>query len=163
MTLRGDKPWDKKEVRQAILDKVSKTGGHFSSNLGTVELTVAMYAAWLIVPAVWKEILPWIHEHKELRRQEATRRIHLLNQQITASEMQAENVNKAMDLLEKIDNAIEGMVGRFEILLGLYQRQQHTLQVTLESLESVISTMAEGAVEHAKRTVRHDHPPSVAE
>ena len=30
------------EVRQAILDMVSKTGGHFSSNLGTVELTVAL-------------------------------------------------------------------------------------------------------------------------
>ena len=43
------------EVRQAILDKVSKTGGHFSSNLGTVELTVAMYAAYTIPPdrVVW--------------------------------------------------------------------------------------------------------------
>ena len=34
------------EVRQAILQEVSKTGGHFSSNLGTVELTVALYAAY---------------------------------------------------------------------------------------------------------------------
>ena len=34
------------EVRQAILQNVSQTGGHFSSNLGTVELTVAMYAAY---------------------------------------------------------------------------------------------------------------------
>lgn len=43
------------EVRQAILDNVSKTGGHFSSNLGTVELTVAMYAAYSIPPdrVVW--------------------------------------------------------------------------------------------------------------
>lgn len=43
------------EVRQAILDKVSVTGGHFSSNLGTVELTVAMYAAYNIPPdkVVW--------------------------------------------------------------------------------------------------------------
>ncbi|MBS1724579.1 MAG: 1-deoxy-D-xylulose-5-phosphate synthase [Armatimonadetes bacterium] len=43
------------EVRQAILDHVSKTGGHFSSNLGTVELTVAMYAAYSIPPdkVVW--------------------------------------------------------------------------------------------------------------
>jgi len=43
------------EVRQAILDKVSKTGGHFSSNLGTVELTVALYAAYSIPPdkVVW--------------------------------------------------------------------------------------------------------------
>lgn len=44
-----------KEVRQAILDHVSKTGGHFASNLGTVELTVAMYAAYSLPPdkVVW--------------------------------------------------------------------------------------------------------------
>jgi 1-deoxy-D-xylulose-5-phosphate synthase len=44
-----------REVRQAILDKVSKTGGHFSSNLGTVELTVAMYAAYSMPPdkVIW--------------------------------------------------------------------------------------------------------------
>ena len=40
------------EVRAAILDKVSKTGGHFSSNLGTVELTVGMYGAYSIPPDV---------------------------------------------------------------------------------------------------------------
>ena len=34
------------EVRNAILQEVSKTGGHFSSNLGTVELTVALYATF---------------------------------------------------------------------------------------------------------------------
>jgi len=43
------------EVRSAILDHVSKTGGHLSSNLGTVELTVAMYAAYSIPPdkVIW--------------------------------------------------------------------------------------------------------------
>jgi 1-deoxy-D-xylulose-5-phosphate synthase len=43
------------EVRQAILQKVSQTGGHFSSNLGTVELTVAMYAAYHMPPdkVIW--------------------------------------------------------------------------------------------------------------
>jgi 1-deoxy-D-xylulose-5-phosphate synthase len=43
------------EVRNAILQTVSKTGGHLSSNLGTVELTVAMYAAFTIPPdkVVW--------------------------------------------------------------------------------------------------------------
>jgi 1-deoxy-D-xylulose-5-phosphate synthase len=38
------------EIRQAILDNVSKTGGHFASNLGTVELTVALYATHSIPP-----------------------------------------------------------------------------------------------------------------
>ncbi len=43
------------EVRRAILEGVSRTGGHFSSNLGTVELTVAMYGAYTIPPdkVVW--------------------------------------------------------------------------------------------------------------
>ncbi len=43
------------EVRQAILEKVSKTGGHFSSNLGTVELAVAMYASYSLPPdkVIW--------------------------------------------------------------------------------------------------------------
>ena len=31
------------ELRQYILESVSKTGGHLSSNLGTVELTVAIH------------------------------------------------------------------------------------------------------------------------
>ncbi|HEY0865968.1 MAG TPA: 1-deoxy-D-xylulose-5-phosphate synthase [Fimbriimonas sp.] len=44
-----------REVRQAILDNVSRTGGHFSSNLGTVELTVAMYASYNVPPdkVIW--------------------------------------------------------------------------------------------------------------
>lgn len=43
------------EVRQAILEHVSKTGGHLSSNLGTVELTVAIYASYSFPPdkIVW--------------------------------------------------------------------------------------------------------------
>ncbi len=43
------------EVRQAILEKVSGTGGHLSSNLGTVELTVALYAAFSVPPdkVIW--------------------------------------------------------------------------------------------------------------
>ncbi len=43
------------ELRQALIERVSQTGGHFSSNLGTVELTVAMYAAYTIPPdkVVW--------------------------------------------------------------------------------------------------------------
>ncbi len=43
------------EVRAAILNNVSRTGGHFSSNLGTVELTVALYAAYSMPPdkVIW--------------------------------------------------------------------------------------------------------------
>jgi 1-deoxy-D-xylulose-5-phosphate synthase len=31
------------ELRHFLLDSVSKTGGHLSSNLGTVELTIALH------------------------------------------------------------------------------------------------------------------------
>jgi 1-deoxy-D-xylulose-5-phosphate synthase len=31
------------EIRQFLLDNVSKTGGHLASNLGVVELTLAMH------------------------------------------------------------------------------------------------------------------------
>jgi 1-deoxy-D-xylulose-5-phosphate synthase len=43
------------EVRRAIIENVSRTGGHLSSNLGAVELTVAMYAAYSLPPdkVVW--------------------------------------------------------------------------------------------------------------
>ena len=31
------------EIRAFLIDSVSKTGGHLSSNLGTIELTVALH------------------------------------------------------------------------------------------------------------------------
>ena len=31
------------EIRKFLIENVSKTGGHFSSNLGTVELTIALH------------------------------------------------------------------------------------------------------------------------
>ena len=34
------------ELRAYVLDSVSKTGGHLSSNLGTVELTIALHAVF---------------------------------------------------------------------------------------------------------------------
>ncbi|MEG0003939.1 1-deoxy-D-xylulose-5-phosphate synthase N-terminal domain-containing protein, partial [Comamonas sp.] len=34
------------ELRSYVLDSVSRTGGHLSSNLGTVELTVALHAVF---------------------------------------------------------------------------------------------------------------------
>ena len=35
-----------KEIRQFLLDKISKTGGHLASNLGVVELTMALHLAF---------------------------------------------------------------------------------------------------------------------
>ncbi len=40
---RGELNHLAQELRQSVLDNVSKTGGHLSSNLGTVELTVALH------------------------------------------------------------------------------------------------------------------------
>ena len=35
-----------KEIRQFLLEKISKTGGHLASNLGVVELTMALHLAF---------------------------------------------------------------------------------------------------------------------
>jgi 1-deoxy-D-xylulose-5-phosphate synthase len=40
---RRDLPQLARELREFIVDSVSTTGGHFSSNLGTVELTIALH------------------------------------------------------------------------------------------------------------------------
>ncbi len=40
---RADLPRLAQELRECVIDNVSKTGGHLSSNLGTVELTVALH------------------------------------------------------------------------------------------------------------------------
>ena len=40
---RTDLPQLADELRHCVLDNVSKTGGHLSSNLGTVELTIALH------------------------------------------------------------------------------------------------------------------------
>jgi len=40
---RDELPGLAQELRQCVLDNVSQTGGHLSSNLGTVELTVALH------------------------------------------------------------------------------------------------------------------------
>src|SRR5512132_609747 len=40
---RSQLPQLAQELRQFLLDSVSQTGGHLSSNLGTVELTIALH------------------------------------------------------------------------------------------------------------------------
>ena len=35
-----------REIRQVIVDTVSKTGGHLASNLGVVELTIALHTVY---------------------------------------------------------------------------------------------------------------------
>lgn len=60
------------EIRRAILDNVSKTGGHFASNLGTVELTVALYATHSIPP----DIVCWDTGHQAYPHKLLTGRLH---------------------------------------------------------------------------------------
>ena len=40
---REDFPKLALEIRDALLETISKTGGHLASNLGIVELTIAMH------------------------------------------------------------------------------------------------------------------------
>ena len=35
-----------REIRQFLIEKISKTGGHLASNLGVVELTIALHLAF---------------------------------------------------------------------------------------------------------------------
>ncbi|NLZ13731.1 MAG: 1-deoxy-D-xylulose-5-phosphate synthase, partial [Thermotogaceae bacterium] len=49
------------EVRARILEVVSKTGGHLSSNLGTVELTLALYRSFNFPE---EDVLVWDTGHQ---------------------------------------------------------------------------------------------------
>ena len=40
---RGSLPQLARELRAFVIQSVAQTGGHFSSNLGTIELTVALH------------------------------------------------------------------------------------------------------------------------
>ena len=42
---REDYPELAHEIREFLIDKISKTGGHLASNLGAVELTMALHIA----------------------------------------------------------------------------------------------------------------------
>ena len=41
-----DYPVLAQEIRQFLLEKISRTGGHLASNLGVVELTMALHLAF---------------------------------------------------------------------------------------------------------------------
>ena len=41
---RSDYPKLAQEIREFLISSVSKTGGHLASNLGTVDLTIALHA-----------------------------------------------------------------------------------------------------------------------
>ena len=41
-----DLPQLASEIREFLIDHVSRTGGHLASNLGTVELTMAMHLSF---------------------------------------------------------------------------------------------------------------------
>ena len=45
---RTELPQLARELREFVLQSVGKTGGHLSSNLGTVELTIALHYVCLL-------------------------------------------------------------------------------------------------------------------
>ena len=48
-----------KDIRTFLIDSVSKTGGHLASNLGVVELTVALqYSLMLDISPIFTKYLP---------------------------------------------------------------------------------------------------------
>ncbi|MDP1896272.1 MAG: 1-deoxy-D-xylulose-5-phosphate synthase N-terminal domain-containing protein, partial [Sulfurimicrobium sp.] len=68
------------ELRQFMIDSVSRTGGHLSSNLGTVELTIALHYVFN-TPSdrlVW-DVGHQTYPHKVLTgRREAMSRLRML-------------------------------------------------------------------------------------
>ncbi|MFC5300466.1 1-deoxy-D-xylulose-5-phosphate synthase [Azospira restricta] len=77
---RRDLPQLTDELRSFLVDSVAKTGGHFSSNLGTVELTVALHYVFDTPEdrLVW-DVGHQCYAHKVLtgrRAQMATLRMH---------------------------------------------------------------------------------------
>ena len=44
---REELPQLAQEIREFLVDKVSRTGGHLASNLGVVELTMAMHLVFM--------------------------------------------------------------------------------------------------------------------
>ncbi|MBU0634116.1 MAG: 1-deoxy-D-xylulose-5-phosphate synthase [Candidatus Omnitrophica bacterium] len=68
------------EIRQLIIDTVSKTGGHLASNLGTVELTIALHYC-LNMP---RDIILWDVGHQSYTHKILTgrkNRFHTLRQE----------------------------------------------------------------------------------
>ena len=57
------------ELRAFLIDSVSQTGGHLSSNLGTVELTIALHAVFKTPDdrLVW-DVGHQCYPHKEIGR-----------------------------------------------------------------------------------------------
>ena len=49
-----DYPLLAEEIRQFLIEKISVTGGHLGSNLGAVELTMAMHIALNLPEDVYK-------------------------------------------------------------------------------------------------------------
>src|SRR5688500_19597062 len=69
------------ELRAFVLESVSKTGGHLSSNLGTVELTIALHYVFDTPEdrVVW-DVGHQTYPHKILTgRREATARLRMLD------------------------------------------------------------------------------------
>ena len=69
------------ELRAFVLDSVSKTGGHLSSNLGTVELTIALHKVFETPEdrIVW-DVGHQTYAHKILTgRREAMARLRMLD------------------------------------------------------------------------------------
>ena len=59
------------EIREFLIDHVSRTGGHLASNLGTVELTMAMHLSFDLPEdkLVW-DVGHQAYTHKTIRRNE---------------------------------------------------------------------------------------------
>ena len=63
-----------REIRQFLIEKISKTGGHLASNLGVVELTMALQRKALTMPSTQDTAPPPSLRVLDLPRREKSRR-----------------------------------------------------------------------------------------
>ncbi|MCS6829143.1 MAG: 1-deoxy-D-xylulose-5-phosphate synthase [Armatimonadota bacterium] len=63
------------EIRKTIIDTLSRTGGHLASNLGTVELTIALHSVWHMP----KDKIIWDTGHQAYAHKLLTGRLERFN------------------------------------------------------------------------------------
>jgi len=94
-----------KELREFILDSVSKTGGHLSSSLGVVELTIALHYFFdaPIDKIVW-DVGHQAYAHKILTGRKE--KFHTLRQSRGISGFPSKGIKDYKDLITMADKAL---------------------------------------------------------
>lgn len=132
------------------IDAIIEFGGRFG--IPALIILGVGYGAWLAIPVIWTEIVGWLREYKELTRQEADRRLRLLNLQIEASEKQAKNVLLSMRTLSSMRKELKAMRMELKAMrmeLEAMRRLHNSSHEVSRAMERIISQLAQAAIDNA--------------